>query len=137
MAGLGSRFLQEGFTLPKPLIEVNKKPLIQNSIESLKLNGKYTFIIRKCENPIYFEKLLSGVKKIGMGWGDTMGRFVDELKKQKDPRVLGNGNVFDNYPFADSKSTNFYERYMNGEKDLKYKTNWANSTDYESDVINP
>jgi deoxyribonucleoside regulator len=31
---------------------------------------------------LYFEKLLPGVKKIGMGWGDTMGRFVDELKKQ-------------------------------------------------------
>jgi len=31
---------------------------------------------------LYFEKLLSGVKKIGLGWGDTMGRFVDELKKQ-------------------------------------------------------
>ena len=63
--------------------------------------------------------------------------LFEELKKQKDPRVLGNGNVFDNYPFADSKSTNFYERYMNGETDLKFKTNWANSTDYESGVINP
>ena len=29
---------------------------------------------------IYFEKLLSGAKKIGLGWGDTMGRLVDELK---------------------------------------------------------
>ena len=31
---------------------------------------------------LYFEKLLPGAKKIGLGWGDTMGRFVDELKKQ-------------------------------------------------------
>ena len=31
---------------------------------------------------LYFEKMLSGAKKIGLGWGDTMGRFVDELKKQ-------------------------------------------------------
>jgi len=64
MAGLGSRFLQEGFTLPKPLIEVNKKPLIQHSIETLKLNGKYIFIIRKCENPIYFEKLQNKLKEL-------------------------------------------------------------------------
>ena len=31
---------------------------------------------------LYFEKLLSGVKKIGLGWGDTMGRLIDELRKQ-------------------------------------------------------
>jgi DNA-binding transcriptional regulator LsrR (DeoR family) len=31
---------------------------------------------------LYFEKLLSGAKKIGLGWGDTMGRLVDELKTQ-------------------------------------------------------
>ena len=31
---------------------------------------------------LYFEKLLSGAKKIGLGWGDTMGRLIDELKKQ-------------------------------------------------------
>ena len=30
---------------------------------------------------LYFEQLLPGAKKIGLGWGDTMGRFVDELKK--------------------------------------------------------
>jgi len=31
---------------------------------------------------VYFEKLLPGAKKIGLGWGDTMGLFVDELKTQ-------------------------------------------------------
>jgi len=31
---------------------------------------------------LYFEKLLPGAKKIGLGWGDTMGRFIDELKQQ-------------------------------------------------------
>jgi DNA-binding transcriptional regulator LsrR (DeoR family) len=31
---------------------------------------------------LYLENLLSGAKKIGLGWGDTMGRLVDELKTQ-------------------------------------------------------
>ena len=31
---------------------------------------------------LYFEKLLAGAKKIGLGWGDTTGRLVDELKTQ-------------------------------------------------------
>lgn len=61
--------------------------------------------------------------------------LFDELKLQKDPRVLGNGDVFDNYPFADSKSTNFYERYMNGEKQLKKLTNFVNQSDYEEEII--
>jgi deoxyribonucleoside regulator len=30
---------------------------------------------------LYFEKLLAGVNRVGLGWGDTMGRLVDELKQ--------------------------------------------------------
>ena len=41
------------------------------------------------QTALYFEKLLSGVKKIGIGWGDTMGRFVDELKKQTMTDLTG------------------------------------------------
>jgi hypothetical protein len=62
--------------------------------------------------------------------------LFSQLKLQNDPRVLGNGNVFDNYPFEDPKSTNFYERYMNGEKSLRNKTQWVNSSDYEDEIIN-
>ncbi len=30
---------------------------------------------------LYFEKMLPQVNRIGLGWGDTMGRLVDELKQ--------------------------------------------------------
>lgn len=63
--------------------------------------------------------------------------LFDELKSQKDPRVLGNGDVFDNYLFAEDKSANFYERYMKGDKSLKFKTQWVNSSDYENGIVNP
>ena len=51
MAGLGTRFFNEGFTLPKPLIETNGKTLIEHSISTLGVQGKYIFITRKYDNP--------------------------------------------------------------------------------------
>lgn len=47
MAGAGSRFSKAGFTFPKPLIEVNGKPMIQVVVENLNLNANYIFIVRK------------------------------------------------------------------------------------------
>jgi dTDP-glucose pyrophosphorylase len=46
MAGRGSRFEKENYTLPKPLISVNGKPMIFRAIESLGIYGNYYFIIR-------------------------------------------------------------------------------------------
>lgn len=50
MAGEGSRFAREGYSQPKPLIEVNNTPLFLkaiNSISDLKVPLKYSFIVRK------------------------------------------------------------------------------------------
>ena len=50
MAGEGSRFKNAGWTTPKPLIELNEKPLFVRAIESVKVDGapmKYSFIVRK------------------------------------------------------------------------------------------
>ena len=47
MAGAGKRFFDAGYIFPKPLIEVNNKPMIQLVIESLNLNANYIFIIQK------------------------------------------------------------------------------------------
>ena len=47
MAGAGKRFFDAGYVFPKPLIEVNNKPMIQWVIESLNLNANYIFIIQK------------------------------------------------------------------------------------------
>ena len=38
MAGAGSRFEQAGYTFPKPLIEVNGKPMIQVVVENLNID---------------------------------------------------------------------------------------------------
>ncbi|PWJ60454.1 arylsulfatase A-like enzyme [Dyadobacter jejuensis] len=55
-------------------------------------------------------------------------QLEEELKKQKDPRMFGNGAVFDNYPYSEAKTRNFYERYMRGED---IKAGWVNETDFE------
>ena len=51
-----------------------------------------------------------------------------ELKQQGDPRMFGNGFIFDDYPYADQKSVNFYERYKKGEK---LNAGWVNPSDFE------
>lgn len=51
-----------------------------------------------------------------------------ELKRQGDPRMFGQGDVFDNYLHANPAHVNFYERYMKGEK---LKAGWVNETDFE------
>jgi HAD superfamily hydrolase (TIGR01509 family) len=47
MAGAGSRFAAAGYTFPKPLIEVNGKPMIQVVVENLNIEANYTFIVQK------------------------------------------------------------------------------------------
>ena len=50
MAGEGSRFLKEGWTTPKPLIELHGVPLFKRAIGSVAVEDapmKYSFIVRK------------------------------------------------------------------------------------------
>ena len=64
MAGLGTRFSNEGFKLPKPLIETNGKTLIEHSISTLGVEGKYIFITRKYDNPEHNILLTKRLKEI-------------------------------------------------------------------------
>jgi NDP-sugar pyrophosphorylase family protein len=47
MAGEGSRFAKEGYQFPKPLIDVNGKPMIQKVVENLDFGSEYIFLARK------------------------------------------------------------------------------------------
>lgn len=46
MAGEGSRFAEKGYSFPKPLIDVNGKPMIQVVIETLPECDEYIFLCR-------------------------------------------------------------------------------------------
>ena len=47
MAGRGSRFASQGYSFPKPLIEVRGKPMIQVVVDNLNIKANYTFIVQK------------------------------------------------------------------------------------------
>lgn len=47
MAGEGSRFKEAGYVFPKPLIEVNGKPMIQVVVDNLGFEANYIYVVRK------------------------------------------------------------------------------------------
>lgn len=58
--------------------------------------------------------------------------LIKKLKEQKDPRVLGNGEIFDTYKYADEETVDFYNRYMAGEK---MNWGWVSDDDFETEEI--
>lgn len=60
MAGAGSRFEKAGYTFPKPLIEVRKKPMIQVVVENLNIKANYIYVVQKLHREQYnLDALLS------------------------------------------------------------------------------
>ena len=55
-------------------------------------------------------------------------QMLAELRAQGDPRMAGEGAVFDHYPHANKGHVGFYERFMAGEK---LPTAWVSPSDYE------
>ncbi len=53
MAGAGSRFEKAGYTFPKPLIEVKKKPMIQVVVENLNIDANYIYVVQKTHREKY------------------------------------------------------------------------------------
>lgn len=68
MAGEGSRFAKEGYTFPKPLIDVDGKPMIQRVVENLSFPAEFIFLVRK-EHLHKYEGLSVTLNRI------TGGRF--------------------------------------------------------------
>lgn len=63
MAGEGSRFVKEGYVFPKPLIDVEGKPMIQTVVENLDFNSTYIFLVRK-EHLIKYSGLRETLNRI-------------------------------------------------------------------------
>jgi hypothetical protein len=54
---------------------------------------------------------------------ELTGKLID----QSDPRILGNGEVFMSYPYAES-NRGLYEKFMAGQQ---VNTGWVNDSDFE------
>jgi len=58
MAGRGSRFAQAGYTFPKPLIDVENKPMIQVVVDNIGIQARYIFLVLKEHYDAYALKYL-------------------------------------------------------------------------------
>jgi HAD superfamily hydrolase (TIGR01509 family) len=53
MAGAGSRFEQAGYTFPKPLIDVQGRPMIQVVTENLNIKANFIYVVQKSHREKY------------------------------------------------------------------------------------
>jgi HAD superfamily hydrolase (TIGR01509 family) len=65
MAGEGRRFIEAGYTFPKPLIEINEKSMIQTVVDNLNIEANYIFLVRKSHLDEYvgLQQLLKNLAK--------------------------------------------------------------------------
>ena len=103
MAGAGSRFEAAGYTFPKPLIEVRKKPMIQVVIENLNIKANYIYVVQKEHREKYnLDALLSLITpgcKIVETEGMTEGAactalLAKEHINSKSPLFFANSDQF-------------------------------------------
>ena len=103
MAGAGSRFAQAGYTFPKPLIDVNGKPMIQVVVENLNIEANYIFIVQKDHYEKYNLKHLLNliapnctiVQVEGLTEGAACTTLLaKEFINKDDPLVIANSDQF-------------------------------------------
>ena len=56
------------------------------------------------------------------------GEMTAQLTKEGDPRMAGNGHIFDDYKQSGKNMINFYERFMSGEN---IRAGWINQSDID------
>lgn len=103
MAGAGSRFEKAGYTFPKPLIEVNHKPMIQVVVDNLNFKSKHIFIVQKNHRSKYnLDTLLSMITdkpKVVEVDGITEGAACTTLLAEKEinnenPLIIANSDQY-------------------------------------------
>jgi beta-phosphoglucomutase-like phosphatase (HAD superfamily)/dTDP-glucose pyrophosphorylase len=123
MAGAGSRFVEKGYEDPKPMIDVNGKPMIQNVIYSLDMNGHYIYLAQEAVAEKYgLQKFLEdicplapkvtviGVDGLTDGAAST-SLLAKELINNENPLVICNSDQL-----VDWNSITFLQE--TGEKNL-------------------
>lgn len=103
MAGAGSRFAQAGYTFPKPLIEVNGKPMIQVVVENLNVEAHFIFLVQKEHYEKYNLKQLLNLIAPGCdivqvdGITDGAARttlLAKEFINNNEPLLMANSDQF-------------------------------------------
>jgi NDP-sugar pyrophosphorylase family protein len=108
MAGEGSRFANEGYTFPKPLVDVNGKPMIQVVVENLDFDCEYIFLVRKSHVEKYaglvdtLDRITNGKFKYITVDGLTEGAactalLAEELIDTDEDLLIANSDQFIEY----------------------------------------
>lgn len=103
MAGAGSRFQQAGYTFPKPLIDVEGKPMIQVVADNINIEATYIYVVQKEHRAKYnLDTLLNlitpGCKIVEVD-GITEGAACTTLLAKEyidndEPLVMANSDQF-------------------------------------------
>ena len=125
MAGAGARFEKAGYTFPKPLIEVNGKPMIQVVVENLTVEANFIFVVQKTHREKYnldsFLKLLQPNCRIVETDGLTEGAACTAL--------LAKDHINSSAPLFFANSDQFVEWDSN---EFFYK---MNETDADGGIV--
>jgi dTDP-glucose pyrophosphorylase len=101
MAGSGSRFFKAGYKDPKPLIDVEGKPMIQRVVENIQIPGNYIFIVQSEHYKKYnlntaLTQLVPGCKIIQVdGVTDGAARtalLAKQYINNKKPLIIANSD---------------------------------------------
>jgi len=103
MAGAGTRFQQAGYTFPKPLIDVEGKPMIQVVVDNLNIDATFIYVVQKEHRAKYnldaLLNLITPACKIVEVDGITEGAacttlLAKEFIDNEQPLVMANSDQF-------------------------------------------
>ncbi len=93
---------------------------LRPSIELYDLSSDRDCVVNLAQEPSQADRITSMCREL-----------LKILRKQGDPRITGDGGIFDRYPFDTENKTNFYERVVNGEIAEPWKqTRWVDRDNY-------
>lgn len=64
IAGLGKRFTEFGYSVPKPLVKVKNKTLLEYSLGTLGLDGNYIVVVLKYENESFNREIRDVIESV-------------------------------------------------------------------------
>jgi len=103
MAGRGQRFLDAGFTFPKPLIDVGGKPMVEVVVDCLSLDADYTFVVQAEHAERYaladtLQLVVPGSKMVrvdGVTEGAALTVLRAELDRDRPLMIVNSDQWFD------------------------------------------
>ena len=105
MVGVGSRFAKKGYAVPKPLIEVHGKPMIEYVVDLFPGESNFVFIcnkehlektdLRKVLKKLKPESVIVEMPDVGSGPAHNFVRAADHVKD--DEPIVVNYCDFDMY----------------------------------------